>query len=564
MAAAQSNTATRFKTEKKPAHASAGMVVTNHPLASAAGMQMLAAGGNAVDAAVATLFTLTVVEPMMVGVLGGGFAHLRLPDGTHAVLEGQGQCPQGVGPDTFEPDPNAPPGALESVGRRHSLGRAAVATPGTLMAWCQMLERHGRMSLADVMAPAIGHARRGYHITPYLSECIADCAADLALDSDISSVFMPDARPLSAGDRLLQPGYAESLELIAAQGAQAVYGGPLGHALVDDMARHGGYITAQDLNNYRTRDREALRSHYRGFDIVGPPPPCAGVLHIGQMLQVLEGIDVRGMGFGTAQGIHLLAEVMKMAFADRLAVTGDPDFVPVPVAHLLSKAYADQRRAQLDLNRAQDWLAGEGLAGHESANTTHVTVADRDGFVVSATQTINSLFGARYMVPGTGIIPNNYLYVLDPRPGRANSMAPGKRVTSSMAPLIVLKDGQPRYALGLPGGLRIFTSALQALVNLIDHGMPLQAAVEAPRLWTQGYELELEAAFSDTVAQQLGRMGHAVVRVPNVGGGMNAIEFMPDGQLQGAACWRADGTPVGLGGGLARAGVRFLPETRKP
>ena len=165
-------------------------------------------------------------------------------------------------------------------------------------------------------------------------------------------------------------------------------------------------------------------------------------------------------------------------------------------------------------------------------------------------------------MPGTGIIPNNYLYVLDPHPGRANSMAPGKRVTSSMAPLIVLKDGQPRYALGLPGGLRIFTSALQALINLIDHGMPLQAAVEAPRLWTQGHQLELEPAFSEELAHQLRSMGHDVLRVPNVGGGINAIEFMPDGQLQGAACWRADGTPLGLGGGLARVGVRFLPETR--
>jgi len=380
-----------------------------------------------------------------------------------------------------------------------------------------MLERHGRMSLAEAMAPAIHLARQGFHITPYLSECIADSAADLALDAEIAGVFMPGGRPLQAGDRLVQPRYADSLALIAAQGAQAVYGGRLGQALVDDMAGHGGRMTMQDLLGYRTRDREALRSRYRGYEIVGPPPPCAGVLHIGQMLQVLEGLDVRGMGFGTVQGTHALAEVMKMAFADRLAVTADPDFVPVPVEQLLSKAYADQRRAQLNLARAQNWSAGEGLVSHESANTTHVTVADREGWVVSATQTINSLFGARYMVPGTGIIPNNYLYVLDPRPGRANSMAPGKRVTSSMAPLIVLKDGQPRYALGLPGGLRIFTSALQALLNLIDHGMPLQAAVEAPRLWTQGYGLELEPAFSEALAQGLQSMGHSVQRVPNVG-----------------------------------------------
>ena len=190
-------------------------------------------------------------------------------------------------------------------------------------------------------------------------------------------------------------------------------------------------------------------------------------------------------------------------------------------------------------------------------------MADSEGRIVSATQTINSVFGARYMVPGTGMIPNNYLYVLDPRPDRANSMAPGKRVTSSMAPLMVIKNGKPRYALGLPGGLRIFTSALQAVINLIDHGMSLQEAVEAPRIWTQGFELELEPAFSPTLHTALQNRGHVVVSVPNVGGGMNAIEFHADRSLEGAACWRADGTPIGIGGGLARKGVRFLPETRK-
>ena len=223
------------------------------------------------------------------------------------------------------------------------------------------------------------------------------------------------------------------------------------------------------------------------------------------MLKVMEGFDLKAMGFGTEASVHLLAEVMKMAFADRLAVTADPDFVPVPVDHLLSDAYALLRRQQIDLSKAQDWSSD--LAPQESAHTTHITVADSDGRIVCATQTINSVFGARYMVPGTGMIPNNYLYVLDPRPGKANSMAPGKRVTSSMAPLIVLERGQPRFALGLPGGLRIFTSALQAVINLVDHNMSLQEAVEAPRLWTQGYELELEPRFPDAVADALRARG---------------------------------------------------------
>ncbi len=561
------HTATPFDTDKRPAHGSRGMVVTNHPLASAAGIEMLAAGGNAVDAAVAALFTLTVVEPMMVGILGGGFANLRLSDGQQTILEGQGRCPQAVGPTTFTPDPLAAPGALDAVGRRNSVGRQAVAVPGNLMAWCQMLSRHGSMPLADVVEPAIRHARRGFAATPYLADCVDDCAADLALDAEISRVFLPGGRKLAAGDRVVNAAYAETLEQVIAQGPAALYGGALGQALADDMQRHGAHLRLDDLLAYRTCDMAPLRASYRGFEISGPPPPCAGPLHIGQMLQILEGFDIAAAGFGTAAAVHLLAEVLKIAFADRASSTADPDFVPVPVERLLSPGYAAQRRAAIDPARAQAWqgapAAAASGASNESANTTHITVADAQGRIVCATQTINSLFGARYMLPGTGLIPNNYLHVFNPRPGLANSLAPGKRVTSSMAPLIVTKDGQPRYALGLPGGLRIFPSALQALINLIDHGMSLQEAVEAPRVWTQGFGLELEPRFSDALAGALRAKGHAIDRVPNVGGGMGAIAFHANGDLEGAACWRADGTPIGLGGGLARSGVRFLPEVRR-
>lgn len=551
---------TPFATDKQPAFGARGMVVTNHPLASAAGTEMLAAGGNAVDAAVAALFTLSVVEPMMVGLLGGGFAHLRLPNGQHTVIEGQGVCPQNITPSTFTPDPQAPPGTMETVGRRNSLGRAAVAIPGNLMAWCQMLERHGTLSLEDVMQPALRHASRGFVATRYLSNCITDNAADLLLDPEIAGVFLPEGRPLQAGDRLVQGAYAETLRTVLREGPGALYGGSLGQALANDMANNAGYLTLADLRGYQTRDREVLRATYRGFEVTGPPPPCAGPLHIGQMLKILEGFDVKAMGFGSVDSVHLLAEVLKIAFADRSAATADPDFVPVPVDKLLSASYADERRQQIDMARAQDWAPG--VVPAESANTTHITVADAQGCIVSATQTINSVFGARYMVPGTGMIPNNYLYVLDPRPGRANSLAAGKRVISSMAPLIVLRDGRPVLALGLPGGLRIFPSALQAVVNLLDHGMSLQQAVEAPRIWTQGYGLELEPAFSQATSQALAARGHDILPVSNVGGGMNAIRFHDDGRLEGAACWRADGTPIGVSGGMAREGVRFLPESR--
>ena len=552
--------ATPFNTDKRPASGSRGMVVSNHPLASAAGAEMLAAGGNAVDAAVATLFTLSVVEPMMVGLLGGGFANLRLADGSQTILEGQGRCPAAVGPQTFTADPQAPAGALDALGRRNSLGREAVATPGNLMAWSHLLQRHGSLSLADVVEPAIRHASRGFAATAYLADCVGDCAADLALDAEIAAVFLPSGRPLAAGDRVRNAAFADTLGLLVREGPSALYGGALGAALADDMRRHHAHLTLADLLHYRTQEMAPLRAVYRGFEITGPPPPCAGPLHIGQMLAILEGFDIAAGGFGSADNLHRLAEVLKIAFADRAASTADPDFVPVPVARLLSADYASERRAAIADN-AQSWSAA--VLPKESANTTHVTVADADGNIVSATQTINSLFGARYMLPGTGLIPNNYLYTFNPRPGLANSLAPGKRVTSSMAPLIVLRDGKPRFALGLPGGLRIFPSALQALINLIDHGMSLQEAVEAPRLWTQGFGLELEPRFTNEVAEALGQRGHEIERVPSVGGGMNAIAFHDNGRLEGAACWRADGTPIGVGGGLARAGVRFVPELRR-
>ncbi len=271
------------------------------------------------------------------------------------------------------------------------------------------------------------------------------------------------------------------------------------------------------------------------------------------------------LGFGTVDGLHLLAETLKIAFADRAAATGDPAFVDVPVARLTSADYAAARRAEIDMARAKTHGAAVPVSrapAPGASHTTHVTVADGDGNVVAATQTINSLFGSKATVPGTGMLLNNTMALFDPHPGHALSVAPGKRMTSSMAPTIVFRDGQPCLALGLPGGIRIFASVLQALVNVIDHGMTLQEAVEAPRMWTQGQELEVETAVPETVRAGLAARGHDVVPVAHVAGGMCAIAWEPDGSLIGASCWRADGTPIGLGGGYARAGIRFWPDQR--
>jgi gamma-glutamyltranspeptidase/glutathione hydrolase len=279
------------------------------------------------------------------------------------------------------------------------------------------------------------------------------------------------------------------------------------------------------------------------------------------MLNILEAYDIAKMGFGTVDTLHVLAEVLKIAFADRAEASGDPDFVKVPVERIVSRDYADQRRKLLDIARATNWTGGLGTGGLQAAegqDTTHLTVADGKGNVVSTTQTINSLFGARFIVPGTGMIPNNYMNNYDPRRGNALSIAPGKRVTTSMSPMMALKGGKVRYALGLPGGRKIFPSALQALLNLIDHGMDLQEAVEAPRIWTEGPVLEVEHGIPAPVRQGLEARGHTLKIMPTVAGGMNAIQFHDDGTMTGAACWRADGTAAALGGGLARAGVRFV------
>ncbi len=536
------------------------MVVSNHPLASAAGAEMLAAGGNAADAAIATLFALTVVEPMMVGILGGGIFHIRTPDGAHVVIDNQSRAPLATGPTTYTPDPAAAPGTMDAVGRANALGPTAVAAPGNLAGWSEALARFGTFKLADVIEPAIRFAARGYRATPFLADCVADSAEDMRRDAAIAALFLPGGAPLKAGDPVVMADYAETLRLIAREGPATLYGGALGHIYTAHMEQSGGYLRMADLTDYSTKERSALRGHYRGYEIVGPPPPSSGPLHILQMLNILEKFDLRAMGFDSPDRAHLLAEAMKIAFADRAAATADPDFVAVPVERLLSEDYAAQRREEIDARRAKDFPAGVPAVAAEGAHTTHITVADASGLIVCATQTINSLFGARYIVPGTGMIPNNYMYLFTPHPGRANSVAPGKRVTSSMSPVIVLRDGAARYALGLPGGLRIFASVMQALINLIDHGMTLQEAVEAPRLWTQGYGVEVERGFGAVMAQALESRGHKVNIVPNIGGGMCAVGFAADGMMEGAACWRADGTPIGVSGGLARPGVRFRAE----
>jgi gamma-glutamyltranspeptidase/glutathione hydrolase len=538
------------------------MVVTNQPLGSAAGAEMLAAGGNAVDAAIGALFALTVVEPMMVGIFGAGMTHLRLADGRHLVIDNYTTAPAASRPDMFKPVSDTWPDYLRAESDVNLVGLLSVAVPGTLKAWAEAVTRFGRLDLETVMQPAIRHAERGFRATPYLVAAVTETAPDLARFPETARTFLPGGAPIKAGDVIAMPEYAATLRLIAAKGPGVLYGGDLGATVADYMRRNGGIITQEDLARYETIERQPIRGRYRGFEITGAPPPTAGGLHLVEMLNILEGFDPRGLGFGTADYFHLIAEVLKIGFADRNACTGDPAFVEIPVERLLSKEHAAARRAQIRPDRAGKYGVMAGV-GAGSAHTTHVTTADADGNVVAMTQTINNLFGSKATVPGTGMLLNNTMALFDPHPGTPASIAPGKRVTSSMAPTIVLRDGKPAWALGLPGGVRIFTSVFQAVVNLIDHRMSLQEAVEAPRIWSQGQELEMEQDIPATVRDAVAARGHEVVAVPGVAGGMNAVAFAADGTLEGAACWRADGTPIGVSGGLARPGSRFRPDVKR-
>jgi gamma-glutamyltranspeptidase / glutathione hydrolase len=539
-------------TEKQEATASKGMVTSNHPLASLAGTEMLVLGGNAVDAAIATMFALSVVEPMMTTIFGAGFINIRLADGTCTTIDNYATVPSGARADMFEPIP----GNLDNdvVGDLNSTGYLAVATGGTLLGWVTAVEKYGRLSLAQVMAPAIRFARNGFRVSPYLNNIIVMERDNLAKSPASAEIFLPNGQPAPVNSLLVRRDYADTLEAIANNGADYLYRGELGRIIAADMRANGGLITEDDLANYRIFEREPVRGTYRDYDIVAMGPVSSGGTHIIQMLNILEGFNLGEMGFGSPDTIHVIAEAMKIAFADRFRYMADPATTDIPLAWLTSKAYADERRAQIDMSKAQAWSAAVAPDG-EGRSTTHCCAMDAEGNVVATTQTLNGGFGSKMTVPGTGMLLNNCMHLMDPTPGRTNSIAGGKRILSSMSPTLVMKDGKPFMAIGTPGGVRIFGTVMQGIINVIDHGMSMQQAVEAPRLWDRGPVLELELGFAglDDLKAELQRRGHAVETPLKVAGGMNGILFDADhGVMHGAACWRADGAPMGVSGGDAR------------
>jgi len=525
-----------------------GMVSSAYPLASQAGVEMLKRGGNAVDAAVAAAFAIGVAEPFTSGIGGGGFMLVRMaepPAGAEATafIDYREVAPLRATPDMYKVVDG------KVVGRANETGHRAVAVPGSVAGMAVALEMYGTLPLSEVVEPAARLAEEGIVVGPFLREAMVRNLDRLRMFPKTARIYLRDGEPYEVGDTLVNPDYARTLRLIGEKGPGVFYEGEVARALVRDMQVHGGLIGFDDLSSYRPAVRKPVTGTYRGYEIISSPPPSSGGTHVIEILNMLENFDVRGMGHGSAAHLHLLAEVFKLAFADREAYMGDPAFVDIPLAGLLSKEYARERVASVDSGRAAKPGAGRPAA-YEGDSTTHLSVMDSAGNAVALTQTIESFFGCASVLAGYGFILNNQMHDLDPVPGRPNSIAPGKKPLSSMSPTIVLKDGRPFLVVGSPGSKRIITAVVQVLSNVIDHSMGIEQAIDAPRGHTDGEALHVEGRVDEAVQQELRRMGHMLeVRRPfdyYFGGAHGVLWDRKSGEFRGGADPRREGAAVGV------------------
>jgi gamma-glutamyltranspeptidase/glutathione hydrolase len=548
-----------------PAESRRGMVASPQADATRVGAAVLAAGGNAVDAAVATAFALAVTDPHHSGIGGGGFALLRLADGRVIALDARETAPAAATRDMF-----VAPGVAPDASRA---GALAVGTPGLLAGLALALERWGTLSLAEALAPAIGLAEQGFVVGPRHAAALR-VWQQLGLAErfpETARIQLPaEGTPLRPGSRLVQRDLARSLRLVAAQGASAFYEGELARAIVAEVQKRGGVLSLEDLAGYAPRLREPIRGTYRGLEVLSFPPPSSGGVALVEALNVLEGFDLAARGAGSSAAIHLVADAMKLAFADRAAWLGDPDFVAVPVAGLVSKAYAAglAERLRPAWWSRPPWRWGQGeralrveAAGEppRDAGTTHLSVMDAAGNAAALTQTVNLLFGSGITVPGTGIVLNdemddfavapdvpNAFGLVDVR--GANAVAPGKRPLSSMTPTVVLKEGRPLLVSGSPGGPRIISTTLLTLLNVVDFGMDVQEAVAAPRFHHQWLpdELVVEPGTPRDVVEALQERGHRVVVSERTWASAQAVHFdAASGLFFGGSDPRSDGLALG-------------------
>ncbi|CRM35000.1 Gamma-glutamyltranspeptidase precursor [Pseudomonas sp. 24 E 13] len=484
-----------------------GMVVTAQHLATQVGVDVLKAGGNAVDAAVAVGYALAVVYPAAGNLGGGGFMTVQLADGRKTFLDFREKAPLAATANMYlDKDGNV----IEGLSAK---GHLAVGVPGTVSGMELALNKYGTLKRAQVIAPAIKLAENGFALEQGDIDLLHTATAEFEKDQDLRAIFLHNGQPLQVGQTLVQKDLARTLKEVSAKGSDGFYKGWVAKALVDSSQAGKGLITQADLDRYKTRELAPIECDYRGYHVVSAPPPSSGGVVICQIMNILEGYPMADLGYHSAQGLHYQIEAMRHAYVDRNSYLGDPDFVKNPIAHLLDKNYAAKLRDAIEPHKAGDSQAIKpGVSPHEGNNTTHYSIVDTWGNAVSVTYTLNDWFGAGVMASKTGVIlndemddftvkvgvPNMYGLVQ----GEANAIAPGKAPLSSMSPTIVTKDGKAVMVVGTPGGSRIITATLLTILNVIDYKMNIQEAVDAPRFhqqWMpQATNLETFAVSPDT------------------------------------------------------------------
>jgi gamma-glutamyltranspeptidase/glutathione hydrolase len=540
-----------------------GVVAAAHPLASKAGLTMLKAGGNAIDAAVATSFMISVVRPQSTGIGGGGFALVHQANaGETKVYDFRERAPIKSSRDMYL-DSSGNPKDFNYQGTEvpnaSVNGHLAAGTPGVVAGLIKMHAEGGKLPFSKVIEPAIQIAENGFPVYHGLTESVAMRQKILTVFPASKSLLLPDGEPIKVGKLLVQKDLAATLRRIQKNGRDGFYKGETAKLLLAEIKRGKGLISQRDLDEYKVKIRKPIKGSYRGLDVVSMPPPSSGGIHIIQMLNMLEPTDYGKLGHNTSASIHLLAETMRRAFADRARYLGDPEFVKIPTKGLVSKNYAKQQMRSFKVNQATpSTVVGAGdPASYESSSTTHISVVDQWGNAVSTTQTVNYTFGSCVVVGGTGFILNNEMDDFSKKPGvpnayglvgsEANAIAARKTMLSSMSPTIVLKDGKVSMVLGSPGGPRIITATLQTILNVIDHKMPLKEAVHATRVHHQwlpdvlrieGEELPLK------VRQELAALGHKLNQKPAIGD-VQAIKKIDTGEWVGVSDRRSDGSPMG-------------------
>lgn len=506
-----------------------GIVATQDQFATRAAVEVLSNGGNAVDAAVTTGFVLAVTLPRAGNIGGGGFMLVHdAKTNRQIAIDYRESAAAGASRDMFLDDRGQP---IKDLSR---ITHLAAGVPGTVRGMAYALEKFGTISLKQSLQPAIALAENGFVVSEDLHDSLEHYRSQFALSPAARSVFyQPDGTPWPVGSLLVQKDLAKSLRAIADNGADEFYQGELAELIAQDMANNGGIITKDDLAGYRVIQRQPVTGSYRGMKVVSMPPPSSGGVHLIQILNILERFPLEQMGHNSAQSIHVMAEAMRYAFADRSRYLGDPDFAQVPVAQITSKPYAVSLAEKIDLNSAAASLKvfpGQGLQiPFESNETTHYSIIDQFGNAVSNTYTLNFSYGSKLMVPGTGILLNNQMDDFSAKPGSANAygliggksnaIEPGKRMLSSMTPTMIFREDGTLVATGSPGGSRIINVVLQLVVNLTDFNMSVAEATHAPRFHHQWFPdvLYLERGFSLDTVRLLAARGHKIKTQPAMG-----------------------------------------------